>query len=266
VIALGSAWGSGSRRRLHLPLVLVLVLASALAAACSRASSAAPAVVQREIEHEGALWDVFEIDLTRAELRLYGQADPTLRTFAAVRAKLDRQGARWAMLTNGGIFHPGERPAGLHIEGGRKYAPLELADGEGNFFLKPNGVFYVDDRGAHVVPSDAYAASDSVALATQSGPLLLHANAPHPRFRANSTSLTKRSAVGVRDPQHVVLAVSRGPVSFLNAATLFRDALRCPDALYLDGTISDFATPARLPAEARRYGSVLAVLGLSARE
>ncbi|HEY6879967.1 MAG TPA: hypothetical protein VI299_18205, partial [Polyangiales bacterium] len=45
-------------------------------------SSALPAgVLSRELSHEDVLWDVFELDLTKVELRLYGQADPTLRRF-----------------------------------------------------------------------------------------------------------------------------------------------------------------------------------------
>ncbi|MFC6592154.1 hypothetical protein ACFP81_09170 [Deinococcus lacus] len=35
--------------------------------------------------------------------------------------------------------------------------------------------------------------------------------------------------------------VSETPVNFYSFATFFRDRLRCPDALYLDGTISAYA-------------------------
>ena len=41
----------------------------------------------------------------------------------------------------------------------------------------------------------------------------------------------------------VVIAISRGPVTFYDFATLFRDALGCPDALYLDGVISKVWAP-----------------------
>lgn len=217
-------------------------------------------VVWRELSHEDALWDVFELDLTRVELRLYGQAEPTLRRFVAVRARLEADGERWGPLTNAGLFHRGERPVGLFIEGGHEYAPLALGDGEGNFFLKPNGVFYVDGRGAHVVASEAYASTPGVSLATQSGPLLVRDHVLHPRFIEGSTSRTTRSGIGVRDAQHAVIAVSRAPVSFHATATLFRDRLDCGDALYLDGTISDFDAPGREDASKQAFGGVLAVV------
>lgn len=252
----------GKARQRFLPIASVL-LCLLCAAAYARSHPGAPApdeiagVVQREVQHDGSTWDVFELDLSKVDLQLYGQADPTLRTFAGARDWLASRAAHWEVMTNGGMFHPGQRPVGLHIEAGKQYAPLELADGEGNFFVKPNGVFYLDAAGAHVVASESYAPHGAVRLATQSGPLLLQHGALHPRFNPRSTSTAKRSGVGVRDPSHVAIAVSRAGVTFHSAATLFRDALHCPDALYLDGTISDFDTPARRGASARTFGSVL---------
>jgi uncharacterized protein YigE (DUF2233 family) len=229
-----------------------------LLAACSGAGL--PGVTRRAVQHRGATWDVFELDLSKIELRLYGQADPTLRTFAAVRMQLARQAKGWAVMTNAGMFHAGGRPVGLHIEAGRQYAPLELANGAGNFYLKPNGVFCVDAQGGHVVASDAYAPRSAVQLATQSGPLLLGGNRLHPSFLPSSHNVAKRSAVGVRDATHVVIAVSRTPVTFYAAATLFAEVLACSDALYLDGTISDFDAPQRSTASASAFGGVLAAV------
>src|SRR6185295_9603187 len=115
---------------------------------------------------------------------LYGQGDPTLRSFASVRARLTQQSARWAVMTNAGMFHAGEHPVGLHIENGTQYAPLDLNAGKGNFYLLPNGVFFIHDAGAHVVESHAYAPAGTVRLATQSGPLLLQSSTLHPSFVA----------------------------------------------------------------------------------
>jgi uncharacterized protein YigE (DUF2233 family) len=41
-------------------------------------------------------------------------------------------------------------------------------------------------------------------------------------------------------PGKVVFAVSETPVNFHTFARLFRDVLGCRDALYLDGSISEF--------------------------
>ena len=81
-------------------------------------------------------------------------------------------------------------------------------------------------------------------LATQSGPLLVRGGVLHPRFVAGSQNALLRSGVGVKSSTEIVLVVSRGAINFHDFATFFRDRLGCPDALYLDGTISRLYAPA----------------------
>jgi uncharacterized protein YigE (DUF2233 family) len=57
----------------------------------------------------------------------------------------------------------------------------------------------------------------------------------HPRFDKRSTSLKARNGVGVRTDGRVLFAISEGEVSFDAFARLFRDGLKCPNALFLDG-------------------------------
>jgi uncharacterized protein YigE (DUF2233 family) len=65
----------------------------------------------------------------------------------------------------------------------------------------------------------------------------------HPRFDPRSTSLKKRNGVGIAADGTVILAISEGDVRFHDFATLFRDALGCSNALFLDGTISALYVP-----------------------
>jgi uncharacterized protein YigE (DUF2233 family) len=142
--------------------------------------------------------------------------------------------------TNAGIFEPDLTPTGLLISGGRELHPLTVQRGAGNFFLKPNGVFFVTARGAHVVETSEFRA-DGVLEATQSGPLLLRAGVVHPSFKPGSTRRAIRNGVGVRGDGTVVLVISRDEVSLFDFAMLFREVLGCGDALYLDGVISGLA-------------------------
>ena len=80
-------------------------------------------------------------------------------------------------------------------------------------------------------------------LATQSGPLLLRNGRVHPAFREGSANRLFRNAVGVPSPDAALFVISEAPVNFHEFATLFRDVLRCPDALFLDGTISSLFAP-----------------------
>ncbi len=146
---------------------------------------------------------------------------------------------------NAGMYDDEGRPIGLYVEAGRNRHPVNLRAGPGNFHLKPNGVFAVAPDG-----SVAIARSEEVSRlpfrprwATQSGPMLVIDGRLHPRFQANGASLNIRNGVGVADARTAWFAISEEPVSFGRFARLFRDGLGCPNALYLDGTVSSLWDP-----------------------
>jgi uncharacterized protein YigE (DUF2233 family) len=120
---------------------------------------------------------------------------------------------------------------------------LNLSDGRGNFYLKPNGVFFLTTAGPSIVRSERYSTvANDVLLATQSGPLLLENGTVNPVFRPTSTSKYIRNAVGVRGSE-AIFVISNAPVTFYELATYFRDQLHCQDALYLDGAVSSLFHP-----------------------
>lgn len=110
------------------------------------------------------------------------------------------------------------------------------------FHLKPNGVFLVTaDHQAAIVETSAFEGASTIAYATQSGPMLVIGGSLHPAFAENGNSHYVRNGVGVRADGKVVFAISLSEVSFGRFARLFRDALSCSDALYLDGFVSALA-------------------------
>jgi uncharacterized protein YigE (DUF2233 family) len=96
-----------------------------------------------------------------------------LRTFPEVVAFLESRGEKVAMLMNGGIFEPGGVPSGLLVQDGKELCPVNRRRGRGNFYLQPNGVFYVGGSGAGVVRTDEWPVAGEVRCAVQSGPLLM---------------------------------------------------------------------------------------------
>lgn len=211
-------------------------------------------------------FDVVAVDPAQYTLRLFWRdADGApFRTLDRVRAYVAAQGDSLVAATNAGIYEPGLVPTGLYVEDGAVLRPLNRADGEGNFYLKPNGVFLLTDGGtAHIVETAAYDTLDAdVRYATQSGPLLVHRGAVHPAFTPGSENCRLRSGVGVGADGTVYLAISNGAVNFYDFARFFREALGCDDALYLDGAISRLYAPAlgRLEGGDREYAGILAVL------
>ena len=57
----------------------------------------------------------------------------------------------------------------------------------------------------------------------------------HPRFIHYGASRKRRGGVGTSDSHTVVFAVSDSEVSFQEFGRLFRDELKCRNALFLDG-------------------------------
>ncbi|MFG6461580.1 phosphodiester glycosidase family protein [Roseateles sp. DXS20W] len=192
------------------------------------------------------LYTVVRVDLATQKLGLFWQDDRgrPLRRLDRLAAWLKGQGRVLTFGMNAGMYHADGGPVGLLVIDGRELAPLNLADGAGNFFLKPNGVFLVGANGARVVDAVDYAAaSDGVRLATQSGPLLLKDGQIHPALRASSASRYVRNGVCAAGGQ-VTFVISTRPVTFHEFASFLRDELLCRDALYLDGAVSSLWSPA----------------------
>ncbi|TIS65231.1 phosphodiester glycosidase family protein [Mesorhizobium sp.] len=204
----------------------------------------------RDLNFEAIPYIVCEIDVRSYDVAVF-HAGADGKVFGSLD-KFDRamsgEGRPVLLAMNAGMYHEDLTPVGLLVENGREMAPLNLADSEGNFFLKPNGVFLVRNDGlAAVMETNAYAAAKSdVAFATQSGPMLVIDGRLHPRFEANGTSRHIRNGVGVRDEDTVVLAISRSQVSLGSFARLFRDALHCPNALFFDGVVSALSNGERM--------------------
>ena len=224
---------------LILPLITALALAPCVLAVETKAHT-----------FEGKRYLVSTVDLEKESLQLFlgdGRGH-YFNNFANIDRWLAERKRRLVFAMNAGMFHPGFAPVGLFVDHGRTIGRLNLDKGEGNFFLKPNGVFAVTDAGAAVIEASQFPALaaargiDKVQVATQSGPLLVIDGKLHPAFRAESESRLIRNGVGIISPQRAVFAISTEPVNFHEFARLFRDSLGCANALFLDGDISSLYT------------------------
>jgi uncharacterized protein YigE (DUF2233 family) len=220
-------------RLLGATLALTLVLTGRLD---GTAHAAEP--VCRKLSHEGQGYAVCTADLRRHEIRLFWKArdgDP----YGGFRRLLPEAGPTLLAAMNAGMYDPALAPVGLYVENGRELKGASTAGGEGNFHLKPNGIFFVAGGKAGVAETGAYLRRKPRAeIATQSGPMLVIGGRIHPKISEDGPSRKFRNGVGVRDAQTVVFAISDEPVSFGAFARLFRDALGCRDALFLDGSVS----------------------------
>ncbi len=187
-----------------------------------------------------------------------------LWTFPEAVRYLAERGETVDTAMNGGIFEPGGVPSGLLVQDGKVLRRVNRRDGEGNFFLKPNGVFLIGSAGATVVATEEYPPKGvKVRYAVQSGPLLLRRGKTHPSFNAGSSSRLHRNGVGVTPEGVVVFAMSdfHSP-KFPNLhefAAAFRE-LGCEDALFLDGDLSQMRWGEDLQRRSNPFGSIIAVV------
>jgi uncharacterized protein YigE (DUF2233 family) len=205
-------------------------------------------------------------------LRLFardGQGRPW-RTFGRLDAALRARGERLRFAMNAGIYERPDSATGLLVADGRRtYTRLNRSPGPpspcrtANFYCPPNAVFFVAGGRAAVLSTADFArrprSAPAVALATQSGPMLVRRGALAQRFDPDGRSRTVRNGVCVRADGTVVFAISDSGVTLYELAAAFRDALSCADALYLDGAISALHTGGELPAPRHDFSAILAV-------
>lgn len=192
----------------------------------------------------GTNYVVCSVDAAKPGLRLFWRNAEKAphETFSNVADAVAREGHTLIFALNAGMYSPEFSPAGLYVEDGVEMRPANTDEAPAssrpvpNFFKKPNGVFFIAGSTAKIVTTEDYVASrPNPQFATQSGPTLVIRNTLHPAFIQGSTDRTRRSGVGVCDGHLVRFAVSEDDVNFYDFATLFRDQLKCPDALFLDG-------------------------------
>ena len=184
-------------------------------------------LLMRQIEHRNLSFTVVSIPLNQYRIDLIAEpnAQKVVKRYNPI------------LMMNAGMFHANHEPVGLEIIDGTVLNPINTDDGQGNFFLKPNGVFAIGKEGAVIQATGDFNVSNSWRIATQSGPLLLQGGAYHPKIKPDSPNFHIRNGVCTA---HGVLhfIISDEPVRFYDLASLMKERLGCQDGLYLDGAVS----------------------------
>ncbi len=232
-------------------LALPLLLTQAVAADSDKQPCA-------PFNFEGHGYMLCEAPLSRFDIRIFWRRpDGAPYSYLSALPKTDSNGGQLAFALNGGMFHPDYRPVGLYVEDGQELVRASRASGPGNFHLKPNGVFYAGEGEAGVLETGAFLKrKPKAAFATQSGPMLVIDGKLHPRIAHASASAKMRDGVCVRGGS-AYFAISEEGVAFDTFERLFRDGLKCRNALFLDGG----SAPALFVPSASRPGNKLLALG-----
>ncbi|MEY3243086.1 MAG: hypothetical protein RIR11_4525 [Bacteroidota bacterium] len=180
------------------------------------------------------------VDSQKQDLKLYWKNDQqeTFKNIEQLKNWLEKNHKTLVFATNGGMYKADNIPQGLFIEDQKTITPLDTTSGKGNFYLKPNGVFYLTtDNMPFVCTTTDFAHHENIKYATQSGPMLVIDGKIHPAFKEGSKNLNIRNGVGILPNQKIIFAMSKKEINFYDFAKHFQ-RLGCTNALYLDGFVS----------------------------
>lgn len=180
----------------------------------------------------------------RIETALANASGENYRSLARLAEAMDGDTVAFAM--NAGMYDDDGDPIGYFVEDSERLKTLNTADGEGNFHMKPNGVFFGTGDTWEIRTTEDFLAnvSDRPEFGTQSGPMLLIDGKVHPEITEDGPSRLIRNGVGVDEKGRAHFVISNAPLSFGKFARFFRDELKTPNALYLDGSVSALWNPA----------------------
>jgi uncharacterized protein YigE (DUF2233 family) len=189
---------------------------------------------------EDSRFVTFTVNPKKQNISFYYQNEQkeNFKSLSNLQQWLEKNTKKLIFATNGGMFKKDHAPQGLFIENYNCLYPIDTLTASGNFYLKPNGVFYLTrNNNAHITTSAKFRSDPNIKYATQSGPMLLIDGKIHTAFTKGSSNVNIRNGVGILPNKEVVFVMSREAINFYDFAEYFKN-LGCTDALYLDGFVS----------------------------
>jgi len=182
----------------------------------------------------------YRMDTKKQDIQLYWKDDKNVnfKSIQDLKMWLEKKKRKLVFAMNGGMYKQDNSPQGLFIENQRTQSPLDTSTGSGNFYLKPNGVFYITTDNIPVICStENFTDNGKIKYATQSGPMLVIDGQIHPAFKQGSVNLNIRNGVGLLPGNKLIFAMSKKEINFYDFANYFK-SIGCKNALYLDGFVS----------------------------
>ena len=206
---------------------------------------------------------IYEVNPAKQNIDFYYKDPKSSANYSSIknlRNAVKAKGEKLVFAINAGMFVKDKSPKGLYIEDYKMIKPLDTLTGVGNFYLQPNGVFYINkERQAFVQKTMTFRVDSTMKYATQSGPILIIDGKINPLFQEKSLNVNIRNGVGILENGNIVFVLSKKKVNFHEFAELFQD-LGCKNALYLDGFVSRAYLPEKKwMQQDGDFGAIIAV-------
>ncbi|MFH6963523.1 phosphodiester glycosidase family protein [Flavobacterium plurextorum] len=188
---------------------------------------------------------MYTIDAKKQDLRLFWKNEngEKIKSIQNLKDWIEKQNLVLDFAMNAGMYNKENSPQGLYIEKQKTLGALDTTSDVGNFYLKPNGVFYLTTGNVPAIcKTEQFKNNTTIKYATQSGPMLIIDGKIHPEFKEGSSNLNIRNGVGILPNGNVVFVLSKNEINFYDFAAYFK-SLGCRNALYLDGFVSRAYVP-----------------------
>jgi uncharacterized protein YigE (DUF2233 family) len=188
----------------------------------------------------------FTVNPKKQQIKMFWK-DEKQKNFVSIsnlKSWLNSNKTELVFACNGGMYHKGYAPVGLFIENKITKTNIDTTTQTGNFYLKPNGIFYItNDNIAGVCQTEKFK-NKNIKYATQSGPMLVIDGAIHPSFKEGSANVNIRNGVGILPNNSVVFVMSKKEINLFDFAKYFKD-LGCKNALFFDAFVSRTYLPSQ---------------------
>lgn len=195
--------------------------------------------VAQKIEDDRFVLNIVNVETQTLKLYYKNETGNNFGNFKTLRHSLRNKDEELVFAMNGGMYLKDGSPQGLFIENGITKKEIDTTkEAYGNFYLQPNGIFYLtkDNKGV-VCKTDDFKTNSNIIYATQSGPILVIDGEIHPVFVKGSKNLHIRNGVGVLPNGTLLFAMSKNVITLYDFAEFFKSH-GCKNALYLDGFVS----------------------------
>jgi len=181
------------------------------------------------------------VNLKKQHVKLYwkDKNGKLYRNFKNLKKDLATNKEELIFAMNGGMYMKNRTPLGLYIENGKTLKRINrVKKAHGNFYLQPNGIFYITkSKKGYVCKTTDYKDNGQINFATQSGPMLVIDGKIHSKFSKGSKNLNVRNGVGVLPNGDLLFGISKSVINLYDFASYFKQK-GCKNALYLDGFVS----------------------------
>jgi len=190
----------------------------------------------------------YEVNPKKEQLNFYWKNEQGKIYGNAKNLKMQLQARNQELIfaMNGGMFKKDQSPQGLYIENGKLKSPLDtITKGYGNFYLQPNGIFFLTETNEPIITrAKGFLHFAHIKYATQSGPMLVIDGKLHEKLTKGSKNRNIRNGVGILPNGNILFAMSKEKINFYDFATFFKEN-GCRNALYLDGFVSKTYLPSK---------------------